>query len=209
MTHKKNIVSPGVGFTLVELLIACSIFLVVMSTIYSAFHSGVFGYRNIDETINAWQSARYILERINLELRNSFSYSAQDSRFLGSKNDISFLALVDTFAPGGTLEEDYASVSYKLEGLKLIRLCRKGQDSLKEKSETQPEELYSNIEQMSFAYGYIDESGSLQFQDSWPGQGSPQEAKKLPVAVKVDLTLKNRMKDNFTRTIFLPLAEAK
>ncbi|MCX5715091.1 MAG: prepilin-type N-terminal cleavage/methylation domain-containing protein, partial [Candidatus Omnitrophica bacterium] len=63
------------AFSLVELLIASAIFAVVMVSIYSAFRTGIFGYKNIRENIEIYQSARFILERINLDLRNAFAYS--------------------------------------------------------------------------------------------------------------------------------------
>ena len=101
------------GFTLVELLITSSIFLVVMSMLYLAFQSGIFGYRNIEETINLYQTAREILERLNLDLRNSVVYSDEDTKFIGTKNEVSFLTLVNTYSED-TLVQDYAYILYKL-----------------------------------------------------------------------------------------------
>ena len=190
------------GFTLIELLIASTIFMVLAVTVYSAFHTGIFGYRNIEETIDVYQAARLILERLDLDLRNSFVYSDAQAKFSGNKNEVSFLTLVDTYREDKLLPE-YAFVSYKLEANKLLRLCRKNQESLKEKSEVQPDEMATNIKELSFNFGYLDPvDSSLKFKDSWGS--TPDEQKTLPMAVKVNLTLKGKAGYGFERTIFLP-----
>lgn len=193
------------SFTLVEVLIASAIFIVVMVAIYSAFHSGIFGYRNIEDTLDLYQASRLILERINLDLKNSFIYQQnKEAKFLGSKDAVSFLTLVDTFGENKILPA-YAYVSYKLEENKLLRLCRKNQESLNEKSEVLPEEMSSSIQKLDFSYGYIDpQDKTLKFKDSW-GTDSEDEKKNLPEAVKVSLTLKGKRAESFERTIYLTL----
>jgi len=188
--------------TLIELLIAVSIFLVVMLGIYSAFSSGIFGYRNIGATINGYQNARLILERINLDLRNSFSYSVDEAKFSGRKNELSFLTLVDTFK-GDVMVREYAFVSYKVEGDKLFRLCRKNQQALNVNSEISPEEIGSGL---SVEFTYISKavgSKGVQSQDNWLVFGGSQEYKNLPCAVKVILTLKEKNDKTFQRIIYL------
>ena len=216
------------ALTLVELLIASSIFVVVMVTIYSAFHSGIFGYRNIEETLDVYQTARSILGRINLDLRNSFAYSEDETKFVGEKNKISFLTLVDTYRQD-KIVQDYAFVFYGIgkyktflttenqlkviakrfscklgDDNKLMRLCRKNQEALKEDSEIQPEEMADNVEKLNFTYFYFDTADSkLKEKDSW------DHPKNLPVAVKVSLTIKAKIEQKFERTIYLPLAKVK
>lgn len=182
--------------TLIELLIASSIFAIVMSGIYSAFHAGIFGYRDIEENINTYQAARLILGRLNLDLRNSFSYSAEETKFVGTNQGIGFLTLVEKFSKDGRMR-NYAFVSYELEGKKLMRLCRENTEALNEKSEVSPEELASDVEDMAFSYGFI-EAGSLEikWKDSWEDKSS------FPVAVRARLVLGGKAKQKFERTIF-------
>lgn len=189
------------GFTLLELLIAASIFVVVMVSIYSAFGAGMFGYKDIEENIKISQGARQILERINLDLRNSFAYSDSDAKFKGERSDISFLSVLDSFSKN-EITQDYAFISYKLEGDKLIRLCRKNQEALKETSGIEAEEIAALIEELVFSYAGIVALGhTLEWKDSF---GEAQ--KTLPAAVKVKLTLKSNVKEEFERTIYIPLA---
>lgn len=187
------------AFTLVEILIASLIFTVVMVSIYAAFHSGIFGYRSIDESIDTYQAARAILERLNTDLRNSFAYSDKNAKFTGAEKEMAFLALVDSYA-------DFASVSYKLEGNKLMRLCKKNQEALKENSEIKPKEMAGNLE-IRFEYGYLpDGQQEIKFNNCWPADLSETD-KPLPQAVRVNLTIKGKIEQNFERTIYLTLAE--
>ncbi len=179
-----------------------------MSTIYSAFHTGLFGYRNIEETIDVYQSARIILGRISLDLRNFFAYSQDNTKFIGTENEISFFTLVDAFT-NNVIGQDYASITYKLEGDRLMRLCRKDKEALNDKSKIEPEEMAANIETIKFSFGYIDSTdNSLKFKDTWAGEDAPDEKKLSPIEVKVKLTLRNKtIKQDFERSVFLPLAK--
>ena len=187
------------GFTLVELLIASSIFVVVMFTIYSAFSSGIFGYRNMEEAMDTYQAARQILERLNLDLRNSFIYSPEEVKFSGTNRQLSFLALVDVYEVN-KVSQKYASISYALEGNKLTRLFRTDQEALNKNSEIIPEEMADNAE-ISFSYLYLDPvDNSLKEKDIW------DDKLILPLAVKIDLTIKSKIEAHFERTVYLPLA---
>ncbi|MBM3253643.1 MAG: hypothetical protein FJZ16_05285 [Candidatus Omnitrophica bacterium] len=189
------------AFTLVELLITSLIFVVVILTIYSAFRTGIFGYRNIEGTINVYQTARLILERINLDLRNSFNYSEDETKFMGDENNLSFLSLVDTFSEDKIIQE-YAFISYNLKGDKLMRLCRKNQEALNDKSRIEPEEMASNIEGITLRYGHIGTSQQqIEWKDIW------NDTKASPIAIKVKLTLRDKTRREFERMIFLPLVQ--
>lgn len=191
------------AFTLIELLIAVSIFSAVVVTIYSAFSSGIFGYRNIEENISIYQEARMILERINLDLRNSFVYSSDDTKFVGNKDGLSFLTLVDSFR-GSVMVPEYAFVSYRSEANNILRLCRKGKEALREKSEVEPQ-LMAEDAVLSFEYGHKTSADSeIEFKDSWGLSDIPEEKKTLPLAIKVNLTIKGKIEKEFERTIYLP-----
>ncbi len=193
------------SFTLIELLIASSISIAIMITLYLSFNAGIFGYRRIEEVLTTSQVAVKVLGRINLDLRNSFAYSVSEAGFEGNKDEIVFFTLVDTFRENKTAQ-DYASVSYGLEGDKLLRSCRRNQDSLSNKTKTKAQILAPDLEGIFFSYGEINpEKQILEWKDAW-NRTSP-----LPVAVKVILTIKNKvkqdkeMKQDFERIIFLPL----
>ncbi|MFH1458640.1 MAG: prepilin-type N-terminal cleavage/methylation domain-containing protein [Candidatus Omnitrophota bacterium] len=189
------------AFTLVEVLVSSSIFLVVLVTAYSAFHAGVLSYRNIEDRISLYQAGRFILERIHLDLRNSFAFSKGRARFLGFANEMSFLTLIDSFSQDA-ISKEYCLVSYALENDKLMRLCKRGKQSLDEKSSAAPDEMACRLQELVFEYGYVDPADkSLKFKDTW---ASESEQKSLPVAVRIKIVLKNKSVQDFERTIYLP-----
>lgn len=185
------------AFTLIELLIASGIFAVVMISAYSAFNSGLLGYRNIGERVDTYQAARTVLERLNPDLRNAFSYSRDEARFTGKKEEITFLTLADTYTQDKMIQE-YAFAGYRLADKKMMRLLRRNRDALNNNSETQPEEMAAGVKELSFTYLYLDPAdNSLKEKDSW------DDPKALPAAVKVKLTFEGKIAQSFESTIFL------
>jgi len=183
------------SFTLVELLVAVSILTVVMVAVYSAFHSGIFGYRNIEETIDSYQSALSVLERLDKDLRNCFAYSGEDTKFTGSSNEVSFFTLVDVFKED-KLESRFAYVSYGTSDNKLSRLCRVDDQAFNDNSAILPEEMAEDI-QIKLQYGYLSPDGKLDYKDNW------DEKNALPLSVKASLTTTRDQPQVFERTIYL------
>ncbi len=218
------------AFTLIELLIAASILVVVMVAIYSAFYSGIFGCRGIDDIIEAHQVSRAILERVNIDLKNSFAYKDKsgNAKFTGSGHEVSFLTLVDTFVPlkkinlneegflTGSGQEnivrDFALVSYKLEGNKLFRRVLKAQEALNQDSQARPEEMADNVVDIVFQYGKVpvatqkDKDLVVDFKDTWVAKDDPDDEQGvLPVAVKISLIVKKgKIEYEFKRVVYLP-----
>lgn len=185
------------AFTFIELLISMAITLVIITAVYSSFQGGIFGYRNIREGIEVYQAARGIFDQLNRDLRNAFAYASGDVRFRGGKNELSFFALAGTFKDSRILPE-YSFVSYKANGAILLRLCRKNQEALKDKSGILPQEMTQRLEQITFSYLYFDTAdNSLKERELW------DDANKFPVAVKIKLKLKGGPAQDFQRSIFL------
>jgi len=186
------------GFTLIELLIASTLLVIVALSIFSALQTGIFGYGSIDETLNGYSAGGYILERINTDLRNAFLFSKSKPYFSGSAAEISFLTILDSYE-GNSRSKDLAFISYKLSDKKLLRLCRKNAESLNENSSIQPEEMIGAIDTILFSYGLAaDPKEPLLWQASWSAQ------EKLPNAVKVILSIKQKKPLTLERTIYLP-----
>ena len=189
------------GYTLVELLISSVIFVVLAMSIYSSFYAGIFGNKSISESLRVYQAAAQVLECINTDLRNSFTYSKDISIFEGDSVAIRFLSIVDTYR-GNVLERDYASIAYKLEDGKLMRQSRLNALALNNNSNAEFEEMVSNVKELVFTYGKLDESGrAIEWQQDW------HEPSALPAAVKVNLVLEGKNKEEFERIIYLPLSK--
>jgi len=140
------------GFTLIELLIASSISIAILLTLYLSFNAGIFGYKRIQDALNTSAAAIKALSRLNLDLRNSFPYSASEARFEGNTEGIGFFTLAKTFRQNVTTQ-DYAHVFYGLEGDRLLRTCRRNQDSLSNTTEIGTHVLATDLQGVLFSYG--------------------------------------------------------
>jgi len=171
-----------------------------MVTFYAVFRTGTFGYRDIEENIEAYQTARQVLERIALDLKNSFNFSQDITGFAGNKNEIRFFSIVDNFLEGKVLKK-YAFISYKLEEDKLMRLCRRDKEALNNNSEVIFEEFTPGIKEITFNYGEVTPPDrTILWKEEW------NDNKVLPVAVKIKLILNNKTKQEFEKTVFFPLS---
>jgi len=125
-----------------------------------------------------------------------------------------FFAVLDTFDREGNLNSDTNRVNYDFSGTgggSLSRTCQKGAQALLQESGSK-EELSSDISELVFKYAKPGQEPDkpFQWQNSWAKQSDPQDAEKnsLPMAVKIELTLKNKDKGkeiSFTKVIPLPI----
>lgn len=187
------------SFTLIELLISVAIFAVIMTVAYSALSTGIFGYRDIDNSLYTTQTVRSIFSRINLDLRNAFAFSKDESKFVGNEKGLEFFTLVDKYSDQKKTPF-YAKVSYYLEGDTLMRLEKIGKESLKENSQSAAQKMCENID-IKFEYGQLDANNTIEFVSEW-GADNPTgpSTLKLPSAVKITFKKNNA---DFTRIVYL------
>jgi len=193
------------GFTLIELLISASILSIVMLSTYSAFHTGVLSYKKIDSAFNIYQAATLILNRMELDLKNSFIYSREDSKFKGDNNNIDFFSVLDTFDKEFLPKPVLCRLKYSRQDIKFKRAVSVNQEALKEEAVSEGEELSSAIKEVKFQYA----TGRKErpWQELWPEGNDNAQKAALPAAVKIELTLKEDGDKTvtFIKIISLPL----
>jgi len=205
------------GFTLIEILIASSIFSIVILGLYSAFQTGLFSSDRIDSAFNIYQTARIALNRMESDLKNSFVYFEDDAKFQGTGSTLQFFSILDSFAETKTVES-VCRIQYYLEQGTLKRSCQLGLDALKDDAQIQGEELASGVKEISLQYAYNKgvKDKPFEWQDSWPQESDPESQKNLPIAVQIKLKLIEKDRSNrelglveFTKTVVLPLSQGK
>jgi hypothetical protein len=206
-------IKKKLSLTLIELLIATSIFSVIILSIYSAFQMGILSYRRIDSAFQVYQMARITLNRMELDLKNSFAYAKEDSKFKGSDKAIDFFSLIDSYSRGGeSLGLFRIKYEWAIDALK--RSCYKGEDALKKDTEAEAQESSFDIKDISFKFAYHTEDPDRPYdwQTVWPKDNSQKNT--LPLAIKIKLSLiekDSRQKQpekviEFDKTIYLPLS---
>lgn len=204
----------GAGLTLLELMVATTIFSIVSLSLYSAFQTGILTYQRIDSAFGICQDARIALNRIELDLKNSFVYAQSNSGFKGNAQGLEFFSVVDVFDQ----TESHARltlVKYKFSEGILRRISYRGLEALKENSELESEDLSLEVKEVSFQYAYSTgrPDAPYDWQEAWPREADAVQLKTLPLAVKIKLSLREKKYKKetgiveFNRTIFLPLSE--
>lgn len=182
------------AFSLVELLIAVSIFAVVSVAIYSTFSSGLNVLRRVKDVDLAQQSFILKQERFHKELRQTIVL--RKPLFLGTKDRVSFGAIVDEYPCRLTYYFDSSSQS-------LMRNCDKLADiitsagKIDKELKTKPAVFINKVKELNFSYLYLDLKKNIyQWEEEW-------KQDFLPLAVKIEISTD---KQNYETTVFLPTA---
>jgi len=194
------------GFTLIELLVSASILSIVALSAYSAFHTGALSYKKIDSALNTYQAATLVLNRIELDLKNSFIYSQEDSKFKGSNNGMDFFSVLDVFDKGLAPKSVLCRIKYSRQDGEFTRAVSLNQDALREGAALEGEELPSAIKEVKFQYSGGKKAGL--WQDLWPEENDEAQKAGVPSAVKIELTLKDTAQGKgvtFIKIVSLPL----
>jgi len=112
------------GFTLVEILLAVALLSIIMTVMYSAFHTMGRVMRRTEQTKDTYQGARLILSRMRQDLscayfspeRKNFIFRGEDlSGRSGDADELTFVTAGHVISGRDAAEGDLAEVSYYLD----------------------------------------------------------------------------------------------
>lgn len=192
------------GFTLVELLIAVSIFALIVTTIYSTFNTGIKAWRRVTEDGILSKDARLSLEKMGKDLRNALRFSGL--QFVGESTLVSIPGLISTSKEGNPLAPQIGRITYFLdETNSALQLRQQTYAEVLNAIDTQPKVLVSSVIGLCLRYCRYDEkTGEYIWEESY------NQSNKLPLEVKITLTLKHptsEEKKTFTKTVLMPTSE--
>ena len=206
------------AFTLVELLIVTAIIAILALSLASAFWTGVLSYKKIDSAFEVYQAARMALQRIELDLKNSFAYFPENSQsenyqFRGEAHTLEFFSVIDSYDEGA-MYTDICRIKYALSNGALRRTCYRGLDALKKELAVEGEELAPRVKEISFQYAYPadsrnDSDNPYDWSVVWPKNETQKNL--LPLAVKIKLSLIEKGKQGkdyiveFEKVVAIPL----
>jgi prepilin-type N-terminal cleavage/methylation domain-containing protein len=205
------------AFTLVEVLIALSIFTVVAAAVYAALQSGISGYARIDSAQSPVRKAGIIFNRLERDFNRCVPQKAKVSGFQGDERSFSFFTVSDSYQEAG-VQSRYCLVEYAWEGESLIKRSACNAAALGKDPQWEAGVAVKGIEGMSVSYQYA--TGNADAPYAWGMQWpSPEEGLRqkqmqlLPLAVKVSLKVSQydvkRRKTapaHFEKVFSLPLA---
>jgi len=187
------------GFTLLELLITTSLIALMGLAIYSTFARGVMVWERGSKTDIVEQEARFTLQNLAKELRNSFKFSG--IKFSGTKDAISFPTYVNTARVGEAPKWEIGRVSYFYDSSKKSFFCREAsyvdlfQDDL-----PKAREIVSQVNDLEINYYFFDAIGkTYKWKNSW------SDKETFPLGVRIALTTGSGEEGKeFVKTVYLP-----
>jgi len=187
------------GFTLLELLITASLITLMGLAIYSTFARGVMVWERGGKTDIIEQEAKFSLEKMAKELRNSFKFSRIE--FRGTKDEISFPTYVNTADIAQTPKWEIGRINYFYDSSKKSFFCREAsyidlfQDDL-----PKAREIVSQVNDLEISYYFFDAIGkTYKWKDSW------SDKKDFPLGVRISLTVgSGEDEKEFIKTVYLP-----
>ncbi|MDO8661747.1 MAG: prepilin-type N-terminal cleavage/methylation domain-containing protein [Candidatus Omnitrophota bacterium] len=182
------------AFSLVELLIALSIFAVVSIAIYSTFNSGFKVLHKVKDIDLAQQSFIFKVERLAKELRQATHL--RKLLLTGAKTSVSFGGIVDDQPSRVTYYFDKSSQNFIRQADHLADIItdeKKIDPELKSKGAV----FLKKVNEIKFAYLYRDLKKNIY---AWAEEWKEDF---LPLAIQVTISTD---KQNYVTTIFLPTA---
>lgn len=193
------------GFTLLELLIAVTIFSIAAVAIYSSFNVGIRAWRKAEDSYKIRQEARHALDRIGRELRNAVNFTPMP--FDGSSNYVSFSRALKISDSKGGYSEGILKITYTFDAnaKAVYYILQTYQESAKDESGTKSL-LTSGISDFKLKYAYR-QGDEIIWEDNWK-----KEEKLIPFGMKVSLSYplqEEAQTVEFSETVLIPTGVLK
>ena len=200
------------AFTLLELLLAITIFSIIATALYSSFYSGLKILKRSEEAMKLHQDLRFVTEELSLELRNALITPLQTEEnaltqeleeekvyyFRGDRKGFRFVSLKN---------EGVCELGYRFKGDQantFLRTARFQSHGFTSQPERDEELLVGILEDVEVLYSYEgqDEDAPIVWLDIW------EIEEMLPLGIKVRLRLKGLGDHSeLTKTVYLPVGE--
>ena len=201
--HVRKKFSNVAGFALIELLVAISIFAVVITVVYTTLYTGLKAYHRTQGELRLNQEINQVLDKLSVELKNCYDaeYNVEEDKggFVADSQNLSFFTIQNTYSQG-SFKKLLARITYKFIEGTLFKKVQLDEDAFLEEGDFKEEELISDIEALSFQYLYSKEEGESEWKPEW------SDKSHIPKGVKIEITRYDPKIDisvNLKRYIFL------
>lgn len=201
----------GSGFALLELLLAMTIFSVVVTSLYTSFYGGVTVLRRSRKAMEAHQNIRLFTEELSLDLRNAllapveagagyipreYKQSGEEEPpvfyFTGEGRNFTFVSLKD---------RDLCRITYSFEKNEFVRTVKPQFRNFSE-DPVIPKASLKDVENLEIQYSHEGEGEDAE--PVWMNFWDQEEA--VPLGVKISMKLKGQSSlRKLTKTILVPV----
>lgn len=183
------------GFTLLELLLATTLFCIIAVAIYSSLAVGIKAHKRGESLSGNYNDIRFALYRINQDLRSAIAVN--NIYFVSESQKIYFYSAQS--APGGA--KDLYKITYSWDKEKdyfvLLRLKETYIDSLQNERQ-KGDVMLDYISRLSFDYGYLKKVMSGEQEFKWK---SDWKQESMPKLVRLQLNVKG---EAFEDVVYCP-----
>lgn len=193
------------GLTLIELLIALSIFVIAVVPIYAVFRTGIISWRRIEEYTSGYQQVKFATEMMAQNLRQAIFYP--DIKFEGKSDSLTFMSLVSSPSEEYPHKKELAKITYYLkqeEGINNLLQETILYRNLENPEESKPKAILTNLSEFKFSYCYKKEgaTGEYIWQDNFDGEDI------LPKLVRIKFKPGAPLEDfETTKYVYIPTGE--
>ncbi len=186
--HRKD------SLTLIEIMVAVTIFSVLSVSLYFLFRSGVSLRRKFEAGPGQIQSVYLNLDRMAQEMRNSIEWNAAESGFAGKNNGVEFYTVLFDYSEN---QPQVYHINYTFEDgvllKKMVIPLQESEDARKEFS------YIDNVEHLEFSY---QSSEADEPKGEW---GQDEDKGVLPKKVNIDLkySLPDDKSRIFSKKVFI------
>ena len=167
------------GLTLIEMLVAVTIFSVLSVSMYLLLNTGISVRKKIESSGAQILNINLKLDKLSQEIRNIVFFSENDSRFRGNELNIEFYTLLFDY---NTHSSKISKISYFFnQGV----LSKKTEVPFK-KHNFKEYGFIDGLEKINFSYFTGNGNDEDAFQNKW------ENIKKLPKGIKINLLYKDK-----------------
>jgi general secretion pathway protein J len=212
--------TPETGFTLLELLCSITILSMVLVSVYGVLNMGSRAWEKGERDIEKIQRMRVIMDLLGREIKSTFPYEVTPSKldthkkfyaFEGKKDSISFVSTVPL--RGG--KKGLSWLTFLVEedkGLVVVERDALRTDIFKERDFVDKDEmevLDEHVTHLRLEY-YELKRGRDDGEGQWKERWDAEKEGKLPYAVKIELTFREKGKgeddeEEFKRELLVPI----
>ncbi|HDP16358.1 MAG TPA: prepilin-type N-terminal cleavage/methylation domain-containing protein, partial [Candidatus Omnitrophica bacterium] len=176
----------GAGFTLVETLIAMAILTMIVASTFTIFRSSSSSWQKGETRSERYHNARIAIGKMSMEISQAVISERGLSKFIGSKDEISFISFVSRSS--GVFGS--AEIEYWLD--KDDNLLMRNEDTEPDydfSSQDYSDVLAEGISELEFSY-----YDGLSWNDSWNSDsaGGDSGTGVLPKAVRIKLKVEDK-----------------
>ena len=196
------------GFTLVELLVAVSIFSLVMMAVYSTFVTGLMVKKKGNQKLQEMQESRRVLDYMHRDIQSMVGF--RENSFQGKNKSFTFFRSLEENDDRGNHFSTVVQIKYTvfISDASEANVLRRSVTFFDHDSTEQIFFFFSNYSyEISFNYAVNTRDAGVQWIEEW------DDSSEIPLAIRIQLYLKGQddqvQLKTYSRVIPIPMASAK